>query len=92
MLKAEPHGAEALVLVQCVISQVSHDLHEASNSANSAISPNSANSVSTTMNSFNWHLSSVERTQWWSSIAKTPPNYSMTTVQCTKSKNSHIVS
>ena len=79
MLKAEPHGAEALALVQRVISQVSHDLHEA---------PNSPNSASTTrklqiLNSFHWHLSSVERTQWWSSIAKTPPNYSMTTAQCT---------
>ena len=42
MLNAEPYGAEALVLVQHVISQVSHDLREAPNSANSA------NSASTT--------------------------------------------
>ena len=94
MLKAEQYGAEALTLVQRVISQVIHDLHEAPNSPNSA---NSANSASTTrklriLNSFQWHLSSVERTQWSSSIAETPPNYSMTTVQCTKSKNLHTVS
>ena len=72
MLNAEPYGAEALVLVR-VISQVSNDLHEAPNS------PNSVNSASTTrklqiLNSFHWHLSSVERTQWWSSIANTSIN------------------